>query len=112
MINLILITLLTVFVIDLSGIVDSVKYFLWKTWIKKGDYHSLHLKPFDCSLCSSWWLGLIYLFVTHQFTFPLIAFQALLSFLTPVMGDFMLWVKDTITTLINVLYTFITPRNN
>lgn len=107
MINLIIITLLTVFVIDLSGIVQTFKNWLHRKYIKVGDPNNIHLKPFDCSLCSSWWLGLIYLIVTHQFTFPLIAFQALLSFLTPVIGDFLIWIKDAITKLINLLYKLI-----
>lgn len=107
MLNLLLITCLVVFVIDLSGFIDSVKYAIWKKWIKVGDYHSLSLKPITCSLCSSWWLGLIYLLISHQFTLPLIAFQALLSFLTPVIGDMIIWVKDMLTTLINLLYKLI-----
>ena len=103
-INLILIQIIVVFIIDLSGIVDTVKKFIWRKWIKVGDYHNLSLKPFSCSLCSTWWLCLIYLLITSNFNLLTIAITAILAFLAGTMGDFLIWIKDLLTHIINWLY--------
>ena len=106
LLNLLLITCMAVFVIDLSGFVDEMVKRLHKKYVKVGDYHTLlpKLKPFTCSLCTSFWAGIIYLIVTHSLTIPYIAFTCLLAFLTPVIGDFMMWVKEALTALINTFY--------
>lgn len=107
MINLFLITLIVVYIVDLSGFIDSVKQFIWRHFIKVGRWQNVSFKPFSCSLCLSWWVGLIYIFVTNQFTIPMIAYVAALSFLTGVIGDALIWVKDIITTIINFLYKLV-----
>lgn len=101
MINLLLITLITVFIIDLSGIIDELEHSLSK-WLNK---KSVHIpKPFSCSLCMTWWTGLIYLLVIHNFTFITIAYCALLAYLTPVFGALMQLVKDLLTKAVNIVY--------
>ena len=64
--NLIFIWIVTVIVIDISGIIDSIKYglsnMLTKGKIPTTDYR---LKPFDCSFCMNFWTGLVYLICMH-----------------------------------------------
>ena len=103
-IKLILIQLIIVFIIDLSGAVDSLKLFLSKILTKgKIQTTNFDFKPFTCSLCMTWWIGLIYLLICHSFTIPYIALVALLSFLTPISNSILLLIKDLAIFLINKL---------
>lgn len=105
-IDLILIQLIIVFIIDLSGVVDSIKLFISKHLTKnKIVTTNFSLKPFDCSLCSTWWIGLIYLLICHSFTIPYIALVALLSYLTPLSSSILLLIKDLAIFLVNKLNT-------
>lgn len=93
LLNLIFIQLIVVFIIDLSGFVDTMKSkissLLTRGRIKSPDYR---IRPFDCSLCMTFWSGLTYLFIIDRFTLPLIAFVCLLSITTTL-------TKDTFYTL-------------
>jgi hypothetical protein len=64
--DLICIWFICVLVIDISGFIDSIKYglsyLLTKGKIPTTDYR---LKPIDCSLCATFWCGLIYVLVTN-----------------------------------------------
>ena len=95
MLDLLIITAIIVFVVDLSGIILVLKKKLWKTLYGiipfKEDWS---LKPFDCSLCMTFWIGLIYLIITGSFTIPFIGYVCLLSFLTPVIQEILLITKD------------------
>ena len=103
-IDLILIQLIIVFIIDLSGAVESFKLFISKILTKgKIQTTNFDLKPFTCSLCMTWWTGLIYLLICHSFTIPYIAFVALLSFLTPLSSSILLLIKDLAFFLVNKL---------
>lgn len=103
-IELILIQLIIVYIIDLSGVVDSIKLFISKHLTKnKIVTTNFSIKPFDCSLCSTWWIGLIYLLICHSFTIPYIALVALLSYLTPLSSSILLLIKDLAIFLVNKL---------
>lgn len=73
--NLLLLAVVVVFIVDVSGIIDSIKEALSR-WlhVKVG-----RLKPFDCSLCMIWWCGLAYLLIVGRFALGPIAFVALLA---------------------------------
>lgn len=109
MINLFILTCIIVFIIDLSGFVDEMVKRLYYKYIKVGDYHTLipKLKPLTCSLCLSFWAGLIYLLITSQFTITMIGYVCLLAFLTPVIGDILVMIKDVINKIINLIYKLI-----
>lgn len=56
----------SIFWADLSGIMNMVKKFTRYVWYKRapnGDKWPRRLKPFDCSLCLSFW---ICLYLTHE----------------------------------------------
>lgn len=112
-IDLILIQLIIVYIIDLSGVIDSIKLFISKHLTKnKIVTTNFSLKPFDCSLCSTWWTGLIYLIICHSFTIPYIALVALLSFLTPISSNILLLMKDLIGFEINKIYEWLQKQTN
>lgn len=75
--SLLFIQVIVVFIVDISGAIDSLKSGL-KWLLTKGKMNSSNyvLKPFDCSLCMTWWTCLIYLLCVGKFTIPYIAFVA------------------------------------
>ena len=98
-VELILVALITIYVVDLSGFTD--------TWLKflsayKGRKIT-ELKPFSCSLCMVWWVCLAYLVTTSQLTLSLVAFTALLSFLSIPMGQILVLLREVMLYIINKL---------
>ena len=98
-VELILVALVTIYVVDLSGFTD--------TWLKflsayKGRKIT-ELKPFSCSLCMVWWVCLTYLVTTSQLTLSLVAFTALLSFLSIPMGQILVMLREVMLHIINKL---------
>lgn len=102
MIELLLLQLIIVFVIDISGFVDTMKSKLAKL-LTNGKFKSpdFRLRPFDCSLCATFWTGIIYLLITHQFTIPLLAFVCLLSATTTISKDVYFTIVDAIIKLLD-----------
>lgn len=107
MINLIMISAIVCFIVDISGIIDTLKHFLWKKYIKVGDWHNLSLKPLDCSLCMVFHTGWIYLLIVGQFTLFNFAFVCLLSLLSSNISDLERYLKDFLVWLTNLLYKLI-----
>ena len=98
-IDIILVALVTIYIVDLSGFTD--------TWLKflsayKGRKIT-ELKPFSCSLCMVWWVCLAYLVITSQLTLSLVAFTALLSFLSIPMGQILVLLREVMLHIINKL---------
>ena len=98
-VELILVALVTIYIVDLSGFTD--------TWLKflsayKGRKIT-ELKPFSCSLCMVWWVCLAFLLMSAKLTLPLVAFSALLSFLSIPMGQILVMLREVILHFINKL---------
>lgn len=105
LINLLLIALIVVFIVDISGAIDSlksgIKWVLTKGKMSNSDYR---LKPFDCSLCTTFWVGIIYLLCTSNFTLPYFAFVCLLACFSGLLKSTILLVEDIITKIIQLIY--------
>lgn len=86
--DLLLIAVVVCFVVDISGALRNFK------------------KPFSCSLCMTWWTGLIYLLVTGNFNLLGIAWVAFLSMMSSVITGILLWFREIVTCIIVKL----TPR--
>ena len=106
--NLFLIAVICVFIVDISGVIDSlksaIKWLLTNGKMKNSNYD---LKPLSCSLCMTFWIGLIYLLCTSNFTISYIAFVCLLSASTGLLKDFWFLCEDIIKTIINIFYKVI-----
>lgn len=100
--NLILIQFIVVFIIDLSGIIDTIKLLISK-YLTKGKVIStnFNLPLIGCSLCMTFWTGLLYLILNQQFTIIYIAIVCFLAFTTMNTKDLLLTLKDKITRHIN-----------
>lgn len=92
-----------VFIVDLSGFTDS-----WRDALAR----ALHirnlrpLKPFDCSLCMTWWTCLIYPLCTGDFSLLTLANAAALALLSQPLSAVMLFIVESL----NWLFNKITPR--
>lgn len=108
LINLTLIAAIVVFIVDISGVVDSLKsglkWILTKGKMKNSDYQ---LKPLDCSLCMTFWSGIIYLLITNNFTLPYLAFVCLLACFTGVIKTSILLVEDILIKITQLIYKLI-----
>lgn len=101
-IKLLLVAAIVVYIVDLSGFTDS-----WRSALAKAIHVSVRalrpLKPFDCSLCITWWVTLIFSLCAGSCTLPVIAYCALLSFLSFPMGQILTLIQQTLLHIINKL---------
>lgn len=65
--GLFVIEVFSVFLVDFSGFISEMEKYL-TSWFKSPVPLKIP-KPAGCSLCLSWWIGLIYLLVTGEFCF-------------------------------------------
>lgn len=100
--DLILIQFIVVFIIDLSGITNTIKTLLSRI-LTKGRVTSTNftLPLIGCSLCMTFWSCLTYLILNQSFTIPFIALTCMLAFTTITTKDLLLTLKDKITRFVN-----------
>ena len=97
--TLILINISLTFLIDQSGFINEFKIWLKKVLTKgKMSDPSYSLKPFDCSLCMTFWVSLIYLLVFNLFSIENFMLVCLSSWFSQFTNDFFymfkaVWVK-------------------
>lgn len=97
--DLLFLTLIVVYVVDLSGFTDSwLRAF--SRWLGRT---VKEFKPFTCSLCMTWWTGIVYLIVTGRFSIPLLAYVAALSFLSFPISQFFIFLNELLLKWINKL---------
>ena len=106
MLELLLITCIIVFLIDLSGAMDKLNKRVWNWFYKDIPYSGWTIPLFGCSLCLTWWTGFLYLLFTG-FSIPMLAYVALLAFLTPVIKDILLYVREFLIYILGLLYELI-----
>lgn len=97
-IDLLLVALITIYIVDISGFTES-----WRSLVAT-KLHISHLKqlpPFDCSLCMTWWVCLIYALCVGQISLGTIAFSALLSHLSNPIGSLMIFIRECCNWVIN-----------
>ncbi len=87
--NLLLLAVIVIFVVDISGIVHTLKAALGR-WIG-GKVE--RLRPFDCSLCMVWWCSLVYLLVVGRFSMGSVAFVTLLAVCSVQIGGLLQTVR-------------------
>ena len=101
--DLFLIQFIIVNLIDLSGFIQELETMLGK-W--------LHIrakipKPFSCSYCLTWWVGLIYLIATGNFTLPYIAILLTFSYLTECTRELIYLFNDIIIKILQIIHKLI-----
>jgi hypothetical protein len=97
-IDLLFIAAITIYIVDLSGFTESWRSALTR-WLKAKELKPI--RPFDCSLCMTWWVGIIYAVCTGSVTLPVIAYIAALSFLSLPISHVFIFIREGITFLLN-----------
>lgn len=91
-VNLVLIAVIVVYIVDISGVMGSLKTGLSK-WLGAT---VKRLRPFDCSLCMVWWVGVIYILTVDQFSLSTLCWVAILSMLSVQIGSMFHLLRDMI----------------
>lgn len=96
--DLFLITIIICFIIDISGIIETIEWWLSK-WLK---VNCKIPKPFSCSLCTTFWIGLIWISI-FDFTLLNFVYVCLFATLSEQISNFIIiikqlvqWVQDAI----------------
>lgn len=97
--NILYITIISVLIIDISGFVNSIKTLLSK--FLKCKPEQIRLKPFDCSLCTSFWLGVWFLYVRDVLTLLTLAILLAFACSTPIIKTIWIVFYDKIINLLN-----------
>lgn len=106
--NILLITLICTIIIDGTDIIDSIKHCIWKLAFKNTKpYKNFPFKPFECSLCMSWWCSLIYLIASHNITLYYIAFALFAAYMTPVFNTLLIFIKEFFAYIFNSLFKWL-----
>ena len=110
-VNILLISIIIVFIVDLSGAIEHLVKPIVKHFLHIPPHKDINLPLIECSLCCVWWFNLIYICnvsIANAFTFNqfliLVSVLALVSFLTPVIKDILILIKDLIIRFIEVFY--------
>ena len=110
-INILLLATIIVFIVDLSGSIEHLVKPIVKHLLHIPSHKDINLPLIECSLCCTWWIGLIYVCcvsITNAFTFNqfliLVSVLALVSFLTSSFKDILVLIKDLIIRFIEVFY--------
>lgn len=94
--TLLYIAIILTWIIDVSGIIDSLEKGLSK-WLK---CKVIIPKPFSCSLCSTWWVSLIYLLFTGNLSLIYVVYITVLCTLTPIITDLFVLLRETLNYII------------
>lgn len=103
--NLLLLTIIICFIIDLSGIVQSIKGLITRKILRFRNVE-LSIKPFDCSLCMTWWVGLSYILCIGEFGILGVFLVAMFSFMSSNITVLLIAIKDLVGSLINKIIDY------
>ena len=110
-INILLLATIIVFIVDLSGSIEHLVKPIVKYFLHIPSHKDITLPLIECSLCCTWWCGLIYVCIasiSNAFTFNqfliLVSVLSLVSFLTSTIKDILVLIKDLIIRFIEVCY--------
>ena len=103
MINCLFITIIWVVVLDQLHFWDDFSMMI-SGWLSGGKIKKpLDWKPFNCSVCMSFWTNLAYIIVTNQFSILMILYILTLSWTTPIISSILTLVKNLFLKFINTI---------
>lgn len=91
------IAIIITIIIDISGVIDSIKEFIGK----KLNITNVRLKPLDCPFCINFWVSLVYLIWVGELNLTTVMATLLLSVMTPVIVDIIYLIRDICGFFIN-----------
>lgn len=102
-INLLLIGVIITFCIDTSGFYQEFTSMI-SGWMTNGRIKKpIMIKPFCCSLCTTFWTGLAYILISGVFSISMMAYLCLVAWMTPIYNDLMILAREIFKLIINKL---------
>lgn len=101
--DLLLLAIVVVYIVDVSGVVVSLKSALSKWLYGKADMRMKPIRPFDCSLCMIWWVGIVYMIIVGECSLLLLAWVAMLSAMSTRIHRAIQFLQDAADALIDYL---------
>ena len=98
--NLLAIAFIIAFITDISKATISIEDMIGKYLNLK----NVHIKILECSLCQTWWAGLLFLIGSNQFNIINIALVAIVSGFTFVWNEIYNVAFTVISSVINKIY--------
>ena len=103
MINCLFITIIWVLILDQLHFWDDFSMMI-SSWLSGGKIKKpLDWKPFNCSVCMSFWTNLAYIIVTNQFSILMILYIVVLSWTTPIINSILSFVINAVLKMINII---------
>lgn len=102
-IDLLLVAAITIYIVDLSGFTEAWRSALTRL-LKARDLKPI--KPFDCGQCMTWWVCIIFSICAGTFSLPVLAYIALLSFLSLPLGQLLIFIREGMMSLVNKMMTW------
>ena len=101
---MLLIQLIIVYIIDICGFVPLMKKKIFR-WLYGPNikYVPIELKPFDCSLCLTFWILIIYALIVNIFTIKTLIVICILSYSTTLSKEVYYLIYDTLLSFINYI---------
>ena len=99
--NLFLIAFICGFIIEYSGFVSNAEEILTKLTKSKLKVHIP--KPFSCALCSTFWIGLIYICVTDSFSFLNLALVCIAAASASILSNSLAFIRELFNKIIEKL---------
>ena len=104
LIKLLLITLIIVFIVDISGAIDHLINPLVKHILKIPKSSRIEIPLISCSLCCTFWTGIIYIICMGEFTLLNLFFVCVCAFLTTHIKDLFILIRDILVIIQNKIY--------
>ncbi|MBR2698805.1 MAG: hypothetical protein IKE76_09470 [Clostridia bacterium] len=98
--DLLLLAAVVVYVVDLSGWSDTVTDFASRILGRRVQA----VKPLTCSLCMTFWAGLLWALFTHALTLPVVAWICALSYLSQPLGQLAATVREWVVVLLDKIF--------
>lgn len=103
--DLLMITLIVVFIVDVSGVVTTIKKLIWR-WLygKTKSYVDFPFKPFDCDLCATFWVNIIYVLCVDSVTIPILLWIVFLSNISASLCDLFILTREILNWLMGKVF--------
>lgn len=100
-IDLLLLTTIITYTVGISGFVEVIKEKIWNYLYTPIPYTNWSLKPLDCPICLTFWVGLIYLFIIKDITLLNITIVCLYSLFQPIINNILIIIRELLIKLTN-----------
>ena len=79
-------------IFQLTGFIQNLKSKIAR-WLSVDDW-KISLKPFDCSLCLTFWCCILYILFKSEFSLLNLLLVFTVSYLAPVLEDLLLGIRE------------------